>query len=505
MGIYPRFTTALIALFVFSLPAYATVRAPIKTTPKQVADTANTPSFQTPNGELAYFGAETYYDVVAGSRYSAGDSPSPTVRPTPSTVGTPQFPYGPSQALPGNGPDGSITRVKVKPKAVVPKAPIGTRLKNLVKTNPASIALNVAVAGAVGAVGWVMSDDNTKLQKQAKTYQNLPVAGEGTFNPLYICQLYPASQTLDKITVTTFGGVLYAVGVFTPVQNGGSGRPADFNQHVNNCTASGLGYSWYPSGIWPSSGAKVISVSDIKTTKTDLAESDYGALDTYMSGRPASEWLEYQKFVCEQDADPAACYKATSTLSFSGPATATGPSWSSTKTYLKPDGSTGTQVTNTSTQYNFTYGPTYFDTGSTTTTTTTQDGQLVSTETSEDTSTPQELPPDTEPEPEEQYSFEDTDLPEVEPFYEQKYPDGFQGVWTSAQADFENSEFVSFMNSFVPNFSGTCPAWSMNFAIGALANFGTIPFQSLCYIFDFIKIIMLVTAVFTCRAIIFGG
>ncbi|AOE85609.1 hypothetical protein [Pseudomonas sp. TCU-HL1] len=416
MGICSRHTAALLALFVFSLPVSAAVRAPIKTTAQQVGKTAHTPSFQTPNGELAYFGADTYYDVVSGSRFSAGDSPSPTVRPAASTVGTPQFPYGPSQALPGNGPDGSITRVKVTPKAVVPKAPIVTRLKNIVKTNPASLALNAAVTAAVAGVGWVMSDDNTKLQKQAKTYQNMPVSGEGTFNPLNICQIYPASQTLDKITVTTFGGVLYAVGVFTPVQNGGSGRPADFSQHVNNCTASGLGYSWYPSGIWPSSGAKAISVSDIKTTKTDLAEADYSALDTYTAGRPASDWLQYQKFVCEQDADPAACYKATSTLSFSGPATAVGPSWSSTKTYLKPDGSTGTQVTNNSTQYNFTYGPNYFDTGSTTTSTVTQDGQLVSTETSQDTSAPQEVPPDTESEPEEQYTFDDSELPEVTHF-----------------------------------------------------------------------------------------
>ncbi|AOE85610.1 hypothetical protein THL1_3062 [Pseudomonas sp. TCU-HL1] len=45
----------------------------------------------------------------------------------------------------------------------------------------------------------------------------------------------------------------------------------------------------------------------------------------------------------------------------------------------------------------------------------------------------------------------------------------------------------------------------MNFAIGAMANFGTIPFQSICYVFDFVKSIFLVTAAFACRYIMFGG
>ncbi|MCY1279455.1 hypothetical protein D9M69_332240 [compost metagenome] len=504
MGIYPRFTTALTALFLFSLPAVAAVRAPISTTAQQVAKTAHAPSFQTPNGELAYFGADTYYDVVAGSRFSAGDSPAPTVRPSTSGMGSPQFPYGPSQALPGNGPDGSITRIKVQPKAVVPKAPIGTRLKNLVKTNPASIALNAAVAGAVAAVGWVMSDDNTKIQKKQESVGGITVSSKGNTFQLYeVCSL-PAAQTLNKVVVTTVNGITYATGVWASNANGSFGGPSGY-QSSNNCTDSSKGYWYNAQGYWPQSGYRVISVADIQTTKTDLAEADYGALDTYLAGRPASEWLEYQKFVCEQDADPAACYKATSTLSFSGPASAVGPSWSSTKSYTKPDGSTGTQVISNSTQYNFTYGPSYIDVNTTRTTTTMEDGQLVSTEITEDTSEPQELPPESESEAEEQYSFDDTDLPEVEPFYEQKYPDGFQGVWNEAKSDFDNSEFLSFLQSFVPSFSGTCPSWSMNFAIGAMANFGTIPFATLCYVFDFIKVIVLVTAAFTCRAIIFGG
>ena len=45
----------------------------------------------------------------------------------------------------------------------------------------------------------------------------------------------------------------------------------------------------------------------------------------------------------------------------------------------------------------------------------------------------------------------------------------------------------------------------MSFEIASWASFGTHSFGNQCYVFDFVKVILLVTALFTARAITFGG
>ena len=169
---------------------------------------------------------------------------------------------------------------------------------------------------------------------------------------------------------------------------------------------------------------------------------------------------------------------------------------------MNPDGSTTTTTTTTSTQHDLSYAPDHFDVGTKETKTTEVDGVPTETTITEDTTAPTESPSE---EAEEAYTFDDTSLPEVEPFYEPQYPDGFQGVWDAATTDLGTSAFVEFLNSFVPSFSGSCPSFSLNVNVDSWAAFGTFEFSSLCYVFDFIKIIMLITALFTARALIFGG
>ncbi len=100
--------------------------------------------------------------------------------------------------------------------------------------------------------------------------------------------------------------------------------------------------------------------------------------------------------------------------------------------------------------------------------------------------------------------FQDSPFPEVEPFYEQKYPDGLEGVWEGRQAEIDASAFISFLQSFIPNFSGSCPAYGLSFDLG-FANYGSHGFDVGCYVFEFIGVIIMVTALFTARALIFGG
>lgn len=359
-------------------------------------------------------------------------------------------------------------------------------------------------------VGWVMSDDNTKLQKKQDTVDGIPVNGTG--NSVDGCS-YPAAQILNKIKVVQSNGVTYAIGVWPSGAKSGDGIPSGYSLQ-NNCTKTSLGYDWnHATGYWPTSATRVISVQDVVTLKRDLTDTDYNDLDPWVASQSAS-WLKMLlSEVCGGTyggVNPQACYdglQKQSAAIITGPATVQGPKTTSTGTYTRADGTTGTTSSTTNTTYNITYGDQFFDYTTNTTTTNMKDGQVTDTNTTTDAGTPQEKPPEDKPEEdkEQDYVVTDTALPKVDPFYEQQYPDGLQGVWNEKQAEFQDSAFVSFLHSFVPSFSGSCPAFSLSFAIAAWANYGTIQFSSICYALDLVKVVILVSALFLCRALIFGG
>lgn len=503
MGIYSRYaTTVLISIFLFGSAQAATRTGFNPSGASVISQAPSSGTITLPDGGLGLVGPDRYYELQPGQGFTGGQSVGPTIRPAPvSTVGQPQFPYGPAAALPNEKIPGTV-KIPVKPEVKVTKPKLITALKNGLKANPGAIAMQVATGAAVAAVGWVMSDDQTKLQKKTDTVGGLPVSGTGVFDPGSICSYYTASKTMGKITVVTFNGVTYAVyvGPFKTYPTGYT-----FN---NNCTQTSNGYFPDSSGSWPQSASKVISVDQILSLQTDLTESDFSKIDPWANAQSAAWFTDMIKEVCLGSLKPQACFNEMKEGSkLSGPASIAGPSVTKTGTYTRPDGSTGTTSSVTTTNYTFNYGDNYFDTKTTTTTTNTIDGALTSTETVEDTSTPDPATDDPaqEEEEEQSYTFNDSDLPEVEPFYTQKYPDGFQGVWDSANTDFEQSAFVSFLNSFVPSFSGSCPAFSMSFAIGGIANLGTHGFGNLCYALDFVKVCIMLGALFLCRAIVFGG
>lgn len=467
MGICTRLAAALIALFLFPLSVLSTER--VRVDPYIKAG----PGYTAANGSITgYVPTKSNQDLLLEAERKGWLGSGPTKTP-----------------------------VTVKPKVRVPIGGIGGKLKNLVKNNPARIALGVATMAAVEGVGWVMEDgavvkqqlgDPLFVQSTTPYYWKIfspPYAEYKT--PREACDAYSAynnsPMTLTQVSASRF--------TCKKVSNPSFGTNIDLQGSVT--CPSGSNYD----------SAKGACYSPNVIGTAPVTDADLPALDPYLEGQGA-EWLKgLLREVCEGSNNPQACFddlQKQSPPSIGGPSSVTGPSSTTTGTYTRPDGTTGTTSSTTNTRFDITYGDQHYDYSTTTTTTNTKDGQQTSEETTTDAGVPQETPTEEDP-PEEQYTFDDSALPEITPFYEQKYPDGLQGVWNDAKADFENSEFVSFMESFVPSFSGTCPSWSMNFAIGALANFGTIPFQSLCYVFDFIKVIILVTAVFTCRAIVFGG
>lgn len=516
MGLNYRYAFALLILLL-PLSATSAVRTKVSVsssdTIKNPISTQLSADFQTPNGAIHYYGRDKVYALDQSVNASAGSSIGPTVRPvnTSTTLpgGTTSFPNGVG-AYTGNSSHN--VQLKVKPKVVVPKAKPYAKLKNLVKANPAQIALSAATAAAVAGVGWVMSDENTKVQKKVSEGSPVPASTYG----------YSFSSTGCVGPWNSAESFMSCYQAYSDSVDGRWNWPYTVSAGANGSIVISYQKRYKSSGALVNTGsftgnkvgncspplvltAMYTCVDPAGAVFSDITDSDLSALDPWLNQQSA-EWLSgLIREQCNGSSSPDACYddmRDYSQDTLEGPSSIAGPSKTVTSTYTKPDATTGTSQQVTNTRYDITYSPTYFDIKTTNTTTTTTDGLVTETTTEEDTTTPQE---GTEEEQEPEYTFADSQLPEVTPFYEQKYPDGFQGVWDSAKSDFENSDFVSFLNSFVPNLSGTCPTWSMSFAIGNFANYGTKSFADLCYVFAFVKVCMMLGAVYFSRAVIFGG
>lgn len=224
-------------------------------------------------------------------------------------------------------------------------------------------------------------------------------------------------------------------------------------------------------------------------------DSDYDLMEAAAAAKD-SEWLKDRlREHCEGSLNPQGCYEELRDNTWlEGPASVTeqGP----TSTTTSPSGTT---TTTSNTKIDITYGDNYYDYRKTKTTVVTKpDG---TTETTTETEPETEQPREEESEP----TFTDSALPQIEPFYDPIYKVGLGGVWQQRMAEVDNSPFIDFMHSFVPSFASSCPSFALGFNISSWANYGTVSFWSLCWIFDFIKVVMLVTAAFLCRALIFGG
>lgn len=522
MGINSWLKIAVLSLLLTD--AQAAYRTNFNPTSQQVIKNA-LPGGQVLNSGTAVvmYGPEAVYALdVAGSTFGAGDSIKPTVRPVPvSTVGNVYFPNGAGAALPGATiPPSSAAplKIKVKPKVTVPKSVIAGKLKGFVKNSGPQIILSAAISGAVAAVGWVMSDDQTQAKKKVSDGEAAPVtvhgykginttaifpSGEAAFASYEVIFQASDSRFIDKlisVTPGTSGGI-----VVTWTRT----LKSDLS-YVQTIlfTLSRSGTCAPPLAMT----ASFICVDPSKAQFAFLTDTDLNALDSWASGAASAENLYgVLKDICDKALSPASCYQEVEDRSLrhlSGPATAAGPSSSTSSTYTKTDGTTGTKTKTDTTNFTFNYGNNYFDTTTNTTTTTATDGVTTGTESTTDTSPVQEPEQNTDPEPEPEepvYTFTDPALPVVTPFYTQKYPNGLSGVWDQAKSGFTNSPFITFLNSFIPSWGGSCPQWSMSFAIGKFGSFGSIGFGDLCYVFAFVKACMMLGAVFFSRSAIFGG
>jgi len=91
-------------------------------------------------------------------------------------------------------------------------------------------------------------------------------------------------------------------------------------------------------------------------------------------------------------------------------------------------------------------------------------------------------------------------------FYESEYEEGFEGVWNEKSLEFKQTETFNFLQQFAFNSGGSPPDTQMCFNLGSHMDFGCaeLPTPS-PQLLAILKVFILITAAFLCRALIFGG
>lgn len=103
-------------------------------------------------------------------------------------------------------------------------------------------------------------------------------------------------------------------------------------------------------------------------------------------------------------------------------------------------------------------------------------------------------------------TFSDPTFPVIGKLYERKYPDGLIGVWNDHKEALLQSSFIQSINGmFNLQAAGSCPSWIINGNIASWANFGSFDVSPPCWLWSAMALVILTTAAFTSRAIIFGG
>jgi hypothetical protein len=149
-------------------------------------------------------------------------------------------------------------------------------LKNGLKLNPGQLVASGVLAGALAAVDWVMSPDNTQLQKGSSTILGYPATSIGLVDwwPQGICEYRTPDQTINKSTLINYQGTQYSVIVLQAT----SSPPAGYAGPAN-CTQTWNGYT-HIAGQWPRAYWAPFEGS-VPSTYEPLVDSDY---DPFVSG-----------------------------------------------------------------------------------------------------------------------------------------------------------------------------------------------------------------------------
>lgn len=101
-------------------------------------------------------------------------------------------------------------------------------------------------------------------------------------------------------------------------------------------------------------------------------------------------------------------------------------------------------------------------------------------------------------------SVSDTPFGEVPKLYDAKYKEGMLGVWKASKPNVQTTAFYQAIASMFPTLGGgSCPAFSLNLNVMAQGNYGVRSIDVPCSLFQTIGLIILATAAFTARKILF--
>lgn len=470
MGIYYRYAAAALILL-FCADSYAVTRKTVNhAQSKESVIKGSGTSFQTPNGEAGYYGRDYVDQHTAGNRFSTNDSP-----------GT------------------SKQKVTVKPTLKVdPKKAAKSMIGGLRGGVPGVVA-SAAASAIIAAVDGVIDDSVIKVPSLEEVptdpgsghyYWLSPVTG-GYYGTRHSSAAAACVASVDTSNITYVGMVEVSQSAFT-CRYFYNHMPDNFSpsfiveRRGNSCPV----------------GSNFVNGACSVTGFADPSPSDWDMMEQWAAARNSDFVRDMVRASCDGSNAPARCYDEMSDWGhLQGPASQTGTPQVTTTTTKNPDGTTSTTTTTVQNRYEYNFGPNYYNYTTTTKIIQNTDGEVTETETTDG------VPTDTPTQEEEStdYTFNDTEFPEVPSFYERKYPDGLDGVWQQARADVDQSAFMQFLHGFVPSFSGSCPTFGLGFNIASWANYGTVQFSSICYVLDFVKIILLVTALFTFRKVTFGG
>lgn len=463
MGVYYRYATALLILLSVSLTAEASTRKTVNHgQSRESVIKGGGSSYQTPNGDAAFYGQD-YVDTHA------------------------------ARNLLNTGPVGS-QKINVRPTVTIdPKKAAKSMIGGLRGGVPGVVA-SAAASAIIGAIDGVIDDGVVKIP----SYTEVPPTSSAH---------YYWSWTGHSGRYSSADAACRAATGRQNIRNDLYGQlPAiSFRCHwINGATSNFWGYvNRYGSSCPPGSAYSNIGAC-FATSLVPPSDSDWLTAEQWAAARNSDFVRDMVRASCEGSNAPGRCYEEMSEWgNLQGPASQTGPAQVTTSTKTNPDGTTSTTTTTTQNRYEYNFGPNHYN--YTTNTKSIQDTDGVVTETETNDGIPTENP--TQDEESVDYTFEDSEFPEVTGFYEQKYPDGLTGVWNDIRTQIDQSAFMQFLQGFIPNFSGSCPAFSISLS---LSDFGYSANHALdsgivCYSLDFAKVILLFTAVLTFRALVFGG
>lgn len=101
----------------------------------------------------------------------------------------------------------------------------------------------------------------------------------------------------------------------------------------------------------------------------------------------------------------------------------------------------------------------------------------------------------------------DTPLSDIPELYKQKYPDGISGVITLKMEALKATPLFRLPSLLMPSLpnSGSCPSWQIDLGFSSWADMGTHTVQAPCMVWDFGKVVILISALLLARRLIFGG